>query len=119
MKYHKDKSKTAWGDTSVRKWLNGTFMKSFSKEEKALIVKTDISDSEDYCFLLNASQVKKYLSYPYRCKATKTAKAEGAYVNSDYGTSSWLVRVDVAENRIGLEEPGNCIRQVEKTGSII
>ncbi len=100
MKYHKNNNKTAWGDTSVRKWLNGTFLKSFSSDEKDSIIKTNVSGSNDYCFLLDANQVKKYLKEPYRCKATKQAKAEGAYINSDYKTSSWLLRLDVAENRI-------------------
>ncbi len=100
MKYHKNNNQTAWGDTSVRKWLNGTFLKSFSSDEKAMIDKTNISKSSDYCFLLDAAQIKKYLSSPYYCYATKQAKSEGAYINTKYGSSSWLVRSDVTENRI-------------------
>ncbi len=98
MKYHKNNNKTAWGDTSVRNWLNGSFLESFSSKEKDMIIKTNISGSSDYCFLLDATQVKKYLKKPYLCKATKKAKMEGAYINSGY--SSWLVRTDVTKKKI-------------------
>ena len=103
MKYHRNDRKTAWGDTDVRHWLNGSFLSSFSSGEMNGIIPTVVSGSWDYAFLLNSEQITQYLSYPYLCYATPWALSngeEGAYVNEDTGGSSWLVRTDTANKRI-------------------
>ncbi len=103
LKYHRNNNKTYWGDTDVRTWLNSEFLAVFSEKERSYIVPTEVSDSEDYCFLLDPDQVREYLNRPYICYATPYAMEygeEGAYVNKNTGGSSWLVRTDVAKKKI-------------------
>ncbi len=101
MNYHHSDSRTAWADTDVRAWLNQTFAaRAFSPEESKHIAVSRVSGSMDRVFLLDADQVRKYLKEPYLCTATPYAIACGAYVNKKTGTSSWLLRTDVAEGRI-------------------
>ncbi len=103
MKYHRNNTKRSWGETDVRDWLNGAFLASFTAEERDAIQPTRVSGSTDYCFLLDHDQVSYYLQAPYLCYATPWAKLhgeEGAYVNADTGSSSWLVRADTTTKTI-------------------
>ena len=103
MKYHRNDKQTRWSDTDVRNWLNSTFLASFSPAERNAIIRTTVSGSEDDVFLLNSEQITRYLRSPYICYATPWALShgeKGAYINEDTGGSSWLVRTDVAKQRI-------------------
>lgn len=102
MNYHHSKdTPTLWGDSDVRNWLNRDFAAAaFTEEERKHIAETQVSDSTDRVFLLDEAQIKKYLTEPYLCKATPYALATGAYVNEKTNTSSWLVRTDLATERI-------------------
>ena len=101
MNYHHSNNKTKWKDTDVRVWLNRDFASSaFTQEQRMHIAVTKVSGSKDRFFLLDESQIKKYLKEPYLCEATEYAIATGAYVNEKTQTSSWLVRMDVAQERI-------------------
>ena len=103
MKYHRNNKTRSWGETDVRDWLNGSFLASFTGDELASILPSQISDSTDLCFLLDSDQITRYLSFPYLCYATPWALVhgeEGAYVNEDTLASSWLVRTDTASKRI-------------------
>lgn len=103
MKYHRNNSRTSWGDSDVRDWLNYTFVSSFTPQELSDVAEVRVSGSRDRFFLLDSAQITRYLSAPYLCYATPwalTSGESGAYVNEDTGASSWLVRTDVAEKRI-------------------
>ena len=104
--YHPRNSMTKWGDSSVRTWLNGVFLNSFTEEELALIVPTQVSGSTDTVFMLSAEEIRRYMREPYLCYATLWGLAneelEGAYVNKDTGSSSWLVRVDATDKLIPI-----------------
>ena len=101
MNYHHSNSRTAWADTDVRDWLNHAFASAaFTVEERRHIAITEVSGSMDRFFLLNPDQVQKYLKEPYLCPASAYAISCGAYVNEKTQTSSWLLRTDVAAERI-------------------
>ena len=105
MKYNRKNKMTKWGESDVRNWLNGDFLSSFTEEERQQIVTTTVSGSEDTVFMLNAEEIRKYLSEPYLCYATLWAKKhneKGAYVNKETGGSSWLVRMDSTDKLINI-----------------
>lgn len=53
-----------WGQSDVRKWLNGTLLKKFSDIEKDVIIPyhitTDTSEYDDMIFLLSEEEFEKY-----------------------------------------------------------
>ena len=101
MNYHHSNDMTAWKDTDVRRWLNQNFAATaFTAEELAAVVFTQVSGSVDRFFLLDPDQVRRYLREPYYCYATPYAVNCGAYVNEQTLGSSWLLRTDIAEQRI-------------------
>ena len=105
MKYNRKNVRTDWADADVRTWLNYTFLAGFTEEEQELIVRTEVSGSEDKVFLLDAAEIRRYLREPYICYATLWAKEheeKGAYVNQDTGGSSWLVRMDSTDRLINV-----------------
>lgn len=89
--YNKTTQDISWADSHMRNWLNEHFYTTaFTPDEQKKIVKTVVSDSNDYVFLLNTNQVNEYLS-DKRCYATPFAKKRGIFV-SKAGLSSWWVR---------------------------
>ncbi|MBR6165329.1 MAG: hypothetical protein IKQ45_05320 [Clostridia bacterium] len=104
MRYNSRNEPTKWKDADVQRWLNNDFMGSFTPEEREWIVPTTVSGSKDKAFLLDADQIRKYLSSPYQCFATPWAiyhdPDHPADVHPDTGASSWLVRRDKTESRI-------------------
>ena len=106
-------SSSTWEDSSMRHWLNSTFLEfAFTAEERSLIVETvnvtaeitsylddEIETSEnaqetrDKVFLLSAPEVVSYFgSDPERyTEATKVAKEHGAY-EAGNGNTWWAVR---------------------------
>ena len=92
-----DSSLNNWGNSKIRKWLNGEFYnKAFTDQEKKSIKSSNLSDvgTTDNVFFLSKEEAKKYFANDEgrRCKATEYAKSNGAYVNSDNGYSFWWLR---------------------------
>lgn len=100
----KDESIT-WENCSLRKWLNGTFLKTaFTKEERAMIIKATVSadmnpsyrrsagnSTTDQIFLLSIEEVTKYFSSDNarQCKATPYCCEKG-YVDNEGNCWWWL-----------------------------
>ena len=104
---------TSWKNSPARAWLNGTFLETaFTSVERQGILMTSNSNYDDYMagagkisyntflestedqvFLLDFTEVERYLMYmPERyTKATDYAKAKGAYVANN-GNSWWAMR---------------------------
>lgn len=72
--YHNKKTTVTWERSEMRKWLNETFYEQgFSKDEKAIIQKTQVANSDndtfgtkggkdtsDYVYLLSIDEAEKY-----------------------------------------------------------
>ncbi len=99
--YNKDGTDATWETCSLRKWLNGSFLKSaFNSGEQKLILKTDVpadksyqfdtdpgNDTKDKVFLLSEAEYKQYLSSSaYRsCNFTNYAGLKAKFSDSDFG----------------------------------
>ena len=78
-----DGSSNNWGNSKIRKWLNGEFYNgSFFYEEKARIK----SFNQDNVFLLSEKEAERYFANrdARKCKPTSYAKAKGAWKIDDY-----------------------------------
>ena len=81
----------AWEKSSLRKWLNSTFLgAAFSREEQAQIIAKSLDDGcIDKVFLLSEDEVGKYFYSDYgrstaiQCVPTDYAMAKGAYGAGD------------------------------------
>lgn len=91
--YHTKSKKITWKDCSLRKWLNGEFLKAaFSKEERSLILKTKVDnsrkqgyqkwkktkggkDTKDKIFLLSYMEANKYFGTSFRGENSEEAMA--------------------------------------------
>ena len=85
-----DGSSNNWGNSKIRKWLNGEFYNgSFAYDEKALIK----SFNRDNVFLLSREEAEKYFANRGAriCKPTSYAKAKGAWIWKD-GCGYWWLR---------------------------
>ncbi len=91
--YHTSNDLTLWEISSLRQWLNTTFLEdAFRAEEQARIVPTLISnaagngywvdsggdDTEDFIFLLSAGEAEQFFPSNETRQARSTAAAEGA-----------------------------------------
>ena len=89
--YDPSKSGITWENSSLRKWLNDTFLNtSFSEEEKAIIpsmnVETGIGKrTTDQVFLLSYDEALKYFSSDEdrRCVPTPYAVAQAGFLYDD------------------------------------
>jgi len=106
--YNTSHTDVTWENCSLRKWMNGTFLNNaFSAEEQAQIQSTNVSAGKnpnystnpgnattDKVFLLSIREAEKYFTSDSarKCKPTKYAVANGAYVNSDDGNCWWWLR---------------------------
>lgn len=78
IKYHDQEGTVTWGECSLRKWLNGTFLTTtFSKDEQAAIITTTVDNgtdqgnpewpnsgsgnTKDKIFLLSYAEFKRYV----------------------------------------------------------
>ena len=104
MQYNHRGVYTEWKDSDVRNWLNSDFFASaFTEKEIDLIVRTEVSGSDDAVFMLNADEIRKYLREPYLCYASVWAREHnqpGAYINENTLASSWLVRMDATDKLV-------------------
>ena len=107
-KYNSSFTDITWEKSTLRTWLNGTFLNSaFSADEKAKIVTTNVSTDKnprfntepgnattDNVFLLSTTEAEKYFSSDSarQCSATAYAKAQGAYTDTDNGNCWWWLR---------------------------
>ena len=84
-------SAISWPNSSVREWLNNVFLnKAFTKEEQAAIsLKLNATDN---VFLLNRTQLNKYLdeTSEKQCGATPYAEAQGAKTDASKRCGWWL-----------------------------
>ncbi len=105
-------SHITWEQCTLRKWLNGEFLKAaFSEEEQSAIMLTNVdnskaqgysgwgtnggSNTQDRIFLLSYAEANKYLGVTYddsntqksRVAPTAWAKAQGASTNDSYTTA--------------------------------
>ena len=99
-KFDTTASETTWETSSIRKWLNSTFISSaFTQEEQDLILtstiqnmradnsgewrKTEAADTEDKVFLLSYSEYMKYLQLDEEMnpEVTKYANSRGNCYN--------------------------------------
>ena len=94
-----DESSNNWGDSEIRKWLNGEFYNgSFASEEKARIK----SFNQDNVFLLSKEEAEKYFADDdaRKCKPTSYAKAEGAFEIDDF--CYWWLRSPFPTDSCGV-----------------
>lgn len=124
--------KVTWADCSLRNWLNQDFyIQAFSDEERNSIVQTAIhtddnnypetaidggSDADDYIFLLDEGEVKKYLEK----KTERQAQATDLVINGD---SSTIFVSEETDQTVfwWLRSPGDeqdCVQVVGAEGSI-
>ncbi len=100
-KYETAGGNAIYAVSSIRRWLNGTFMSSaFSNVERSRIrqtlIKTQNSENtQDYVFLLSHDEAKKYFSGETKrtLKPTGWAKKQGAVsLARDKGNCWWWLR---------------------------
>ena len=58
--YEESKNETDWNSCSLRKWLNSEYYFGFEEEERKIISKSSLENSEDFVFLLSEDEVRKY-----------------------------------------------------------
>ena len=57
--FHDEIKKVTWETCSLRDWLNGEFMESFSAEQQNQILSTDTGDTSDKIFLMDVDEMNK------------------------------------------------------------
>lgn len=105
----------AWKDSSIRKYLNGSFYDGFSAAEKARIIPTKLPNNkvgkyggettEDSIFLLSMEEVKKYFKQDTRVRRPKepfktwdefyswySENEDSAAFYEDGDTAAWYLR---------------------------
>ncbi|MBQ8318735.1 MAG: TIR domain-containing protein [Lachnospiraceae bacterium] len=109
--FHNAGGKVIWKDCSLRNWLNGTFYSTaFCLEEKKMIKVTEntgtylTEKSNDYVFILNVDETKKYMESEEIRSCRLTSYAVAKFPNYG-GVCEWWLR-DEGEARI------NCLDYV-------
>ena len=113
VKYNKRNRAITWEESSIRKWLNKTFInKAFTAEQKSKIIESLIENKDnpigntkggnatnDKLFLLSIEEVSKYFSndkeriaYPTPYAKSKESVNGNLLVSSDYGSCWWWLR---------------------------
>ena len=108
--YNTSKTSITWQDSSIRKWLNSSFINdAFNSVEQTYMVKTIVrngqyqgnsswgrssggNDTEDLVFLLSYQEVfNTYFIHEAlrRCKPSAYAIAKGAYTSERAGHAGW------------------------------
>ena len=112
--YNTSYADVTWEGSSLRKWINGTFLNvAFSAEEQAQIQNTSVSADKnpkystnpgnattDKVFLLSITEAEKYFTTDEsrKCAPTAYAEAQGAYTSDSNKTAfsettcSWWMR---------------------------
>ncbi len=106
--YNTSYTDVTWETSSMRKWLNGTFLNmAFSELEKSKIPTVTVSAdanhnnittpgnaTQDKVFLLSITEANKYFSSDSarQCEATAYAEAQGTYATSSNKNCWWWLR---------------------------
>lgn len=109
-----------WENSSLRKWLNTDFMNTaFNGDEQKAIIESRLDNSVydpdfwtvdggnntvDSVFLLSSKDVDFYFEdkLSRACEATDYVKAQGIYVGTENGNSSWWTRSHVSDKKEGI-----------------
>ena len=92
MVYNRSTSTTSWHNSTIRSWLNSTFLSSaFTSAEQGQLNSVYVSNSSDYVYILSQWEIQQYLDTEL-LYATEYARQCGAYTTSDTGTSSYWAR---------------------------
>ena len=102
-KYHTTKTKVTWETSSLREWLNGTFLnEAFNATEQGRIATSTVAAdrnpkydtdpgqaTEDKVFLLSVVEAERYFTTnaAWQCAPTAYAIAQGVYVSDSYTTA--------------------------------
>ena len=105
--YNSSFSNVTWETSTLRKWLNGTFLDAaFSTKEQSRIVSSTVTadqnpsyntspgnNTTDKVFLLSITEVNRYFSSDSarQCRGTAYCYARGAY-KADNGNCRWWLR---------------------------
>ena len=105
-KYNSKRGRVTWEQSSIRSWLNSTFLnKAFTGAEQTTIQTTTVTadkhpfpgvdpgnDTQDKVFLLNTDEVRQYFKdkNARKCVATDYAKANGTGMRG--GICRWWLR---------------------------
>ena len=135
MQFHNSLSKVTWETSSLRAWLNDTFLNTaFTSSEKEHVLMNEViaeknpeypnspagNDTEDKVFLLSVQEAKLYFSdNAYRkCSPTEKLVATGKFTQSN---KPWYAKHNYACNW-WLRSPGmfrdNYVSYVDKGGGI-
>lgn len=109
---------TDWKNSSLREWLNKSFLEeAFTEQQQSSITKWHSSLS-DKIFILSRKELNKYLPSAEEriAKATHYAEAQGVYTQN-IGTSWWWVREAGATPYYAVYV--NCIGDIINDGSIV
>ena len=106
IKYNERSKNTTWDNSSLRTWLNGTFLNAaFTQAEQQAIPTVLIqtpknpkcrtnpgNDTHDKVFCLSIQEAESlFASFDTRSKSTAYAVKQGAWTD-DYGYSCWSLR---------------------------
>ena len=90
-------SETAWGLSTLREWLNASFLEqAFTESERSRVLETHICDgsteTDDLLYLLSYDEMNKYIYEFTPCQATYYATTQGVLSSSYYYdyASYWL-----------------------------
>ena len=137
--YNQDADTATWENSTIRKWLNDTFLsKAFDKYEQQAIYTTNVvndksqnfwsvsngSDTQDKVFLLSYAEVSEYFGVTYksnynissRIQPTLYAIAQGAFLDKNYETAN-----GTAAGWWWLRSPGSnqsCAARIYSDGSL-
>ena len=98
--YNTEAIETSWENCSLRKWLNGTFLKNaFDSVDLKRILTTEVACTsgnsvKDELFLLSIAEVQTYFPSDEErsCKPAKLATQNGAYTDAATGNCAWWLR---------------------------
>lgn len=99
--YFSDVKGVAWGNTTLRLWLNFMFRyAAFNDEERACIVNQNVSGVSDGIWILNENEVKKYKLLK-GTTVTPYAEKHGVQISYENGLGAWWVRVNSTDKKTG------------------
>lgn len=119
--YHEFLEKITWEKSSLRKWLNSTFLlTAFSPKEREKVllshVKNPTEDTQDHIFILNHDEVEKYFEFKERgAQTTAYARLQGAWFANedceDKNKGTWWLRYygEEYEEAEGEDEFISCV----------
>ncbi len=131
--YNTSKTDVTWETSTLRTWLNGTFLNSaFSETEQASIAQTTITADKnsytnpgnattDKVFLLSIDEANKYFSSDSarECEPTAYAVANGAYASDCGGGCWWWLRSFIYRQRVATVSQSGIIWDNGENVSVI